>query len=263
MTNIFQRLDVAVSADGISGDLAGQIQKITSIVQTLQSLIDNPPDEIGDIVAALGNLPLPDLSVGAGLGDAFGEIGNVLPPDVAEFTGDVQIRLDNALELVADINGSVQSVLQAATALHRLTEIDWNCADTTGDGAAVPGGGTPGGASPGGAPAAGDPAEERDGVSVTATNQVVAQANGTLDLFPSPFTVEAVIESIALIVVRDPDAVQRFLPTPVLDELVDSLNTVIAWRNMNATELQAALNESLDSLAALLQQIPDQLLLPQ
>lgn len=256
MTNIFQRLDVAVSADGIAGDLAGQIQKITAIAQTLQSLIDNPPDEIGGVVAALGNLPLPDLSIGAGLGDAFGEIGNLLPPDVAEFTGEIQVRLDNAQELVADINGSVQSVLQAAAALYRLTEIDWNCADTSVDGGSTAGG------TAGGSTVPSNPEEERDGVSVTATNQVVTQTNDALDLFPSPFTIETVIDSIALLVAQDPDAIQRFLPVPVLDELIDSLNTVVAWRNMNATELQSALNNSLGSLAALLQQIPEQLLQP-
>ena len=259
MTTIFQRIDAAVSAEVVDANLAGQIGKITAIAETLRSLINVPPDEIGDIITTLGDLPIPDLTVGDGIGEAFDQIRGLLPDSAIDLTTDIEAKIGVAGDLVADVKGTLDDALRAALALHRLTEIDWACshlspeADAGGD--AGDGGGD-------GGIGSGDASDDSGGVSVSATNQVVAETNATLDLFPDPFTIESIVETVAALSARDPEAPQRFFMIPVLDELADSLNTVVAWRNMSAAELQVSLNAALSSLASLLREIPDELLVP-
>lgn len=268
MTTIFDRLDSMLGDNNISVSISGQAGQLTNIINSLQSLINNPPDEVGDLIGALGNRQLPNLELDSSIASNLAQIENLLPSDLTEFTDELTSALSSIDDQVNVIADSVGEALRAAIEFHNLSKADWTCrAEFGGSGGSASGsgnGGEGGGGAEGGEGGeGGENDQETSGTqAVNTINQTVTETNAVLDLFPEPMTIEGLLESLANITRRRTGNQATIINIPVFDELRDVLDTVLAWRSMSAAELEIFLSDAMQQIVSLLENSGGHLLSP-
>lgn len=247
MPTLFERLDQALDGNELDGRLTAQVGNLTAIVDVVSGLIANPPDELGDLQAAISELPLPDLQLGGDFSGTLDAIRQALPSDLSSVTGDL---LDGLQQLQTTVGTQLAQVLQdtleAVLAIYRLTQIDFTCEEA----AAPEGGGGPGGGAPpsGGTPPPGGgtpPPSQPHPVGA-----VVERTNGFLDMLPSPLTVESFLTWL----IQATDFVQRnaLLPRniPLYDDIRDPLETLVTWNGLTADQVRDQIGAALADTAA-------------
>ncbi len=109
MPTLFERLDQALEGNELDGRLAAQVGSLTAIVDVVSGLIANPPDELGDLQAAISELPLPDLQLGGEFSGTLDAIREALPSDLSSVTGDL---LNGLQQLQTTVGTQLTQVLQ-------------------------------------------------------------------------------------------------------------------------------------------------------
>src|SRR5262249_1750646 len=152
---------------------------LTNLATTVAGLIQHPPDELGDLSAALQALPLPDLAISGNFGQALTALADAVPTDLSSLTGGLTDKLGALQGQLGGLTGPLGEVLDVVLAIYQATQADLFCVQTPPPSS---GAGT-GGSTP----------------SSATTPEPVQQLNGILDLFPQPLTLVSLLDWLYLL----------------------------------------------------------------
>ncbi|MFY9940593.1 MAG: hypothetical protein WAK57_00340, partial [Desulfobacterales bacterium] len=246
MPTLFENLDLSLDATDLASLLPAQAANLASVAGTVAGLIAEPPDSIGDFGQALNELALPDV-VGGDFGAFLQRLTTALPGDLGELTGDLSTGLS---QLQSSVSGQLAGVLENALgvllALSRLTQMDFGCMTSTGQETAAGAVGS-GESPPAGGTASGEPAESG---GIAQANQQLAAVNTALGNFPTPFTVTNLLDWLRRIAAIRHEVAILAGTIPVVDDIIDPLNTLTAWHAADSREIRDDLAQSVQDLTA-------------
>ncbi|HSM75657.1 MAG TPA: hypothetical protein VK852_13515, partial [Desulfobacterales bacterium] len=139
--------------------------------------------------------------------------------------------------------GVLENALGVLLAFARLTRMDFRCMPTAGEETAT--GAVESGEGP---PAGGGEAGEASGIA--RANQQLAVVNTTLANFPTPFTVANLLDWLRRIAAIRHEAAILAGTIPVVDDIIDPLNTLTAWHAADSAQIRDDLAQSIQDLAA-------------
>ncbi|GAK58615.1 hypothetical protein U27_05589 [Candidatus Vecturithrix granuli] len=249
MPTLFQRLDTVLDGNELSTRLPEQVEKLTSITNTVVGLIQDPPDSLADFSRILNELPLPDL-VGSDFASSLSSLQSALPSELSSVVGDLVNGLSELQNTVStELVEILDDALKAILAIHRLIQIDFSCLSSSKSESSN----TRSRSSSNGSDS-GDLGNRRlsnreieiSGIA-EASNQIKT-INKVLDSFPSPFNIENFLNWLKdVVAIRHK---QNLLPgtIPIIDDIIDPLNTLTTWRSFNADQICDHLVRSLQNL---------------
>jgi hypothetical protein len=239
VTTLTARLDVAVDDGDLQARLSAQVDLLAVARGLLTGLDDDPPGEVVDLLRATGRVRLPVLSDVSGLGEVFERVAGAVPTDLDDLTGSLTATVEAlATDVGAELVVAVRSALDAVLAVQRLLELDLTCA---------PDGRTGGG---GGEATGGGDGTDTGPQTAARTAEVTALVDVVLDTLPDPLDVEGLLTWIAeRVAFRGRD----LLPAgfPMLDDLREPVQRVLAWDAMSAAEIRDELAATLHAVAEL------------
>lgn len=260
MPTLFDSLDGALEGINVSVAVDGEAAKIVSLVETIAKLIDNPPDEFGDYLAAIAELDLPDFNVGGDLTANFGAIRDAIPSDLSDLTAPI---LEALTELEGSGQNSVTETLQPAIdAINNLIILfdgDLTCGILTADSTADAGGDSDDGSGDGSGSDGGSGGSGGSGDSAAgASTEVVAQADidsakAAIALLPEPLNVDSLLTwvndwsgqfEIPYVSVR---------AVPYLDQIRDPLSSLVSWKDMDAAGMVGQFAATIDALTGVVE----------
>jgi hypothetical protein len=242
------RLDASVDDGELSARVSAQVELLAVARGVLAGLDDDPPTAVRDLVRAAGRVRLPALSDASGLGEVLDGVATLIPADLDDLTSSLTTTVE---ALTADIGGDLVAAVREATetigAVRRLLDLDLTCAPPSGASGDGDAGGDPD------EDAAGDGDDGASGPRTAARAAEVASLTDlVLDTLPDPLDVEGVLRWIAdRVGFRDRD---RLLPPgiPLLDDLREPIQRLLAWDTMSAAAIRAELAATLQAVADLL-----------
>lgn len=223
MPTIFERINSTMAENDVSVRVNVQGGNLTSIATLVAGLIQNPPDSLDDLSAALDALPLPNIPIDPKFAQALNALRAAVPTDLSGITGDLTGGLASLSGQLGGLTEPLERVLRVVLAIYAATQVDLLCPPT-------PPSGTPSGGS---------------------TALPIQQFNTFLDLFPNPLTLDSLLNWLYLML-RDFDLSEFHIPqVPFLDDLRDPLVTLFTWRSAVSTaELLTHMQTSLALLEA-------------
>ena len=224
MANVLDRINVSVDTGDLDGRIGIQVEQIKQIVELIKGLIENPPDDVGDLLNIAQNLPLPEFDIQGDFSTALSDARAALPTEFGDLTAGIDGDLNSFPALIEQLQEIMQDAVKAAAAIERLTSLDFRCG-AGGDGAAPP------------APAPGDPppAEENPAAQRMArTAQQTQQVNDMLDRLPASPTVGGLLEFFFPIIDNKPHDKLFQLTLPVIDDVIEPLRTLSRWAALDA-----------------------------
>ena len=225
-------VSVALDENQVLAFIEEQLGHLTGAGEVLKNLFDNPPGEIGDIGDFLGDLSLPEDGLSGVLENGFGAIGELIPSDVSDLTGNLTLGIgDFFVNLNTNLTTKISQIFEAYKAIKELIEFDFSIEIETTDGSDT-------------SRAVRDP----DSPFLDAIARL-EELKDFLDILPNPMTVAnllAFMDRGLSQIERDAIPI-RYLP--ILDELRDKLQTVVAWHDMTPVQLETHLAETIQKLA--------------
>jgi hypothetical protein len=227
MPTIFERISSALATNDVAVRVTVQGGALTNLATTVAELIQHPPNELGDLRAALQALPLPHLAISSDFAQTLAALAGAIPTDLSPITGGLTDSLGALTGQLGGLTEPLGEVLEVVLAIYAATQVDLFCTQTSSPGS----GGT-------------------EGAPSSATTPVpVQQLNSILDLFPQPLTLASLLDWLYLVLRNLNLSESPIVQVPILDDLRDPLVTLITWRNaMNTAELLGHLRQTLELL---------------
>src|SRR5207244_3538241 len=264
MPTIADTLNAHLSGNDIASQVSAQAGHLGAVATTIEGLIAHPPQSVGDLLGSLQSFPLPDINVGGGLGTALSSLHGALPGDLSSLTGPVTSGLTQLqTTLGTDLAHAFTEGLQPILDLAKLVGTDFSCLTTPAQGApgapAVPGPGAPGsppgsgtpapppGLSPG--PAASPPAHP-------APASALASIGSALGIFPSPLTLDSFLVWLVTLTGTLRASAVLPVPIPILDDVHDGLETLVAWKSKQPPAILADLVDAMKAVDDLVKASP-------
>ena len=94
MPSLLVRIEEAVESSGIGGTLTDQIASLGGTGDLLRQLTTHPPAELGQMVAALDGLSLPEIEPLRALVGDLRQLSQRIPTDPTQLTGGLGQRLE-------------------------------------------------------------------------------------------------------------------------------------------------------------------------
>jgi len=246
MPTVFERLTVSVDTGGLDAGVAGQVRQLVQAVELGAALIDNPPSSVGDFVGRIAGLEGRSFSIAGAVPAAFSGALAALPADLGSLTGGAAGELGRFTGLLeTGLMPLLGRAVTAARSFEALVTIDLRCPPGGGAGA---GGAGAGGAGDNGE-GSGEEAEAASGAErFQAAAAQLAQVEGLLAQLPDPITVGALID--LLFAFGRGSRSNRFgdFSFPLLDDVIDPLETCSRWSAMTPAEVGAHVQASLEAL---------------
>lgn len=257
MPTLDARLDSSVDATELSAQLSVQVDLIAAAQALLAALDDAPPEELGDLLDVAGDLQLPRLGAVGTLAGVFADLDGAIPTDLDELTAPLlQVVGSLVGEVGTEVVATIRGALDAVLAVQALLDLDLTCApagSADGDGGDGDGGGGNGG-DDGGDDGGGDGDGDGDG---TATRRgaeraaaVATLAGAVLDTLPDPLDAPTLLRWIADRVA--PDDFGLPLGFPLMEDLREPVQRLLAWDGMAGTEIRDEIATTLTAVGALL-----------
>jgi len=263
MPTVLDRINVSVDTGDLDQRIGAQVSQLQQVITLVIQLVEDPPNDVGDLLDLASNLPLPEFSIDTDFTTALTSARDALPLDLGDLTSSLDGNLDGFVTLIEQLSEILQDSVRIAAAVEKLVSIDFSCPDSSGSGDG----------SPPPSPPPANPAAER----MTRTAQQTQQVSDVLDRLPPSPTVGGLLEFIFPIIDNKSHNILSQLTIPIFDDIVEPLRTLSRWGAMDASaigiELEAtitALNqrlhgaarEPLDSLTTDLASLQPQLALP-
>jgi len=239
MPNLIERINVSVDTNGLDAQLELQIGQIKQIAELIARLIDDPPDDLGDLLGLAENLPLPNLSIDGDFAGLINTARGALPLDFGDLTATIDGDLQNFSALGGQLQEILQDAVRLAAAIEKLTALDFRCAGP--QSASASGGGGDGGTPP----AEQNPAADR----MTLAAQQTQQVNDMLDRLPASPTVGGLLEFIFPLIDNKPHDKLFQLTLPLIDDVVEPLRTLSRWAALDASAIGAEIETTITLLA--------------
>jgi hypothetical protein len=247
-TSLFDKVGSLLDDAGVTGALGDAVGKLGAGSSSVTDLVSHPPSEIGQMVAGLDGLGLPQVG---GLQDAVSAMTNVaglVPSDGAGLTTGITGALEGLLgPVTSDLVEPVERALRGVEGLAALLP----SLGVTPPPHAVP------------MPRRGRRSRPAGGARSRSTAKPAPAAAGgplgslggivaTLQQVPSPLTLDALLTAALAILREVPTVLFPSGVVPGIGAFREALETVMAWRAMDAAHLAAALADGVEQVAGYL-----------
>lgn len=251
MSNLFTQLNTSLEGSDFTQKLTGQIGNLTSLIDLVTGLVNDPPDSLGDLVQVLDEIKLPDLGVDTGFASVLNSIGDVLPADLSQVTGGLTSGLNElGASISADIAGELSAVIQAARAIYDLIQLDWTCKD--GSTSATGSSGPDSGSDSGSGPDNNSDTEEEEQSATESLNTSMDQLDSMLNLLPDPVN----IKSILPLIIDSINKISRMIPVPIaipgFNDIFEPLDIIVSWDRMEEADFAAFISDTFSETADLI-----------
>ncbi|MEM6262058.1 MAG: hypothetical protein AAGI38_06085 [Bacteroidota bacterium] len=244
MPTIFEQIDTSLAGIDLDVSVSVQVDGVNAIDGNLIALIQNPPTELDDLLAVLGQLNLPDTNQLGDLGNVINALKDLVPEDLEGLAGSLETGLDGLIESIGgDIFAKIEQAMEAYRCLDELIGLI--------TGTVTP---TSRSASRSANRALGNLGDYSGGLAFI--SQQLTQ------YFPSPMTVESLLEALHSSLAGFP---RELIPTryvPFLDELRQTLDTIMSWRSLSSSQIGSQVETTLSQVASYLNQALDPAVLP-
>ncbi len=247
MPNLFTQLNTSLEGNDFTQKLTGQIGNLTSLIELVTGLVNDPPDSLGDLVQVLDEIELPDLGADTGFVSVFNSIGDLLPDDLSQVTGGLYSGLNElGASISTDIAGELSAVIQAARATYDLIQLDWTCKNgsTSANGSSGPDSGSD--------PDNNSDTEEEEQSATESLNASMDQLDSMLNLLPDPVN----IKSILPLIIDSINRISRMIPLPIVipgfNDILESLDIIVSWDRMENADFAAFISDTFSETADLI-----------
>ncbi len=248
MPTIFERIDTALEGNELSVQLNVQVDGLNGITTQVTSLINNPPEGIGNLQASLEGTSLPNLEVSVDFATTMNSLKEAIPTDLSSVNWELvarlqQIQTDITIDLVRPLNRG----LNALTTIYNLTQIDLLCENPGSNGNGSNGAEGVESATNGSGNGS-TPSEETAATTASPAATLISQTNDSLDLLPLPLSAETFLPWLHQGLNNLGLDFFGLVRVPVLDDLRDPLDTLMTWKAMGSAELAGHIATSLQDL---------------
>lgn len=237
--SLFGQLNANVDVSDLNGVISEQENVLGGADGDLDGIIEEVLTGLSDVLEWLTNTALPQLSQPGVIEGAFADLESLIPGDTSSLTGSLSSALDDFLgDLDADFVGQLTAIVEAFEAINHLRLRFFGAEDGE----------------------IAEPAEENftQGHSVNRsfarstaqTNQLAEQIGQLLSLMPNPLNANSLLNWLLEGLRAIPRQQIPLGYIPVYDELRDKLETSLAWSEMDGSEIEIHLTNSVDQLAA-------------
>ena len=240
MPTVIEQLSVSVDSGGLDQRLGRQISALQQAIAIAGPLLEGKTPGIDTLIGSLGALRTPSFDGGSGFGVALDHAISLAPTDLASVVAPIAGRFGEMTTLVEErLKPILQDAVKAAQSIQQLLNMRLGC----------PGGvtGASAGAAPPPPPPPGQPAPPS---RIATTAEQIEQLDTVLAMVPSPIDAAALLQLLLLMIGTKRRDDFFSLNVPVLDDLLDPLQTLVTWSAMDASEVAAHLVGSLDTLTA-------------
>jgi len=231
MPSLFVLIEDAVGSSGVDSTLTNQVASLGSTGDVLRQLTANPPAELGQMVAALNGMSLPEIPQLRGLVGDLRQLSEGVPTDPAQLTGGFGQQLELlSSTLQSDLLGPLSDALDAVVAVAALLG---------------------GGQSPTQTLSGPDVLRSAAAASASAPTSIALQEiDAALDGLPSPLTVENALPLLRDLFRELPSELLPGARVPMIGDFGNALETIVAWQELDGAGLAASLTSTLNALAA-------------
>ena len=252
MPNIIENINVNVSTGDLDMQIGLQVQQLEQIVQLIRQFAEQPPRDVTDFLNIAANMPTPSFSASGDIGSGLQTLQNLLPSDLSSLTAGLDGQLEGFTQLIQDqLEPLLGSSVRVAMAIEKLVTMDFRCEghgpQPTPPAANEPEPDEP--PDPDAEPATPNPGAER---LAQVANQVDA-ANSYLALMPDELSPRALVSFLINLTDNGkPRAFMAEMPLPLIDDLIEPLQTLNRWFELNPSEIAAEIAATIARLIELL-----------
>lgn len=234
MPSVQARVNVSVDTGDLDQRVGHQVSQLQEVITLIVQLVDDPPNDVGDLLDIASNLPLPEFTIDSQFTSALGSMRDALPADLGDLTTTLDGDLSGFVALIEQLSEILQDSVRIAAAIEKLVSIDFSCPAEAGGGSSPP---------PPASPAS-NPAAER----MTNTAQQTQQVNDLLDRLPPSPTVGGLLEFYFPLIDSKSHDIFTQLALPVFDDIVEPLRTLSRWATMDASAIGSELETTITTL---------------
>ena len=241
----------------LAADIAAQYAGLTHTIAQWQN---GTPDEFKVALSELARLRAPEFEIGGTLGPAFATLLAALQNDLGALVAQLESEVATLPAHISDeLLAAYAPLLERIQMLHGLFENDWSCglmaefgltADAGGSGAAQAEGGSAGGGGASAAPTTGAAPSAAAAGAISAAQLSSAQAR--IDTLPTDLSVPALLRWVHQRVGTFRPGYFSLRSLPILDDIRDPLDTLVRWDDASAATIEAELQHTVATLAALI-----------
>jgi len=278
MTTLPEQITDLLSSSNLTTNLQGQVGMVTDAAALLASLISNPPNEIGDLIAGLGSTSVSSIQIPDALTQNFSGLANIIPDDLSAVTGGLNDILGDLGEFAnEDTLSSISSYVGCLQAIADLLTIDLslfdfgaqNSSSGSSSTASSPGnnsgfsGGADSSTNPGGSESedahldsnseTNSPVNNGRETTAAKNLETLRGMRGVLDTFPDPFNAENVVKFLSAKLKGVPRHFVNMRQVPIYDDLDQLLETMIQFADMDSAALQTHIQSTLTALKTALE----------
>lgn len=229
MPTLLERLEGGLGGGGFQAALSGEAGRLVGIAGQAAALRDNPAGLAG-FATAIAGLAVPALPAGGGVTARIGAARTAIPAVTGGAAPAALGDLGRFGTLIASQLAPVLTrTVEAARAIEALGRAEFRCPP------GAPGGGGPTPPDPPPAP----PPPSGAG-RLQAAEARAAEVEARLALLPDPLTPGGLIEFLAGLFAGDQSRAQAFpIPLPILDDVIQPLQTLAVWSQADPAALGA------------------------
>jgi phage-related protein len=235
---VIEQLNGSVDSGGLDQRLGVQVGALQQAIALAGPLLQGKTPSIDTLIGSLGALRTPAFDGGGGFGGALDQAISLAPTDLASVVAPVEGRFGEMATLVEErLKPILEDAVKAAQSIQQLLNVRLGCPD-----------GVPGASASATPPAPPPPGQPAPPSRVAAAAEQIEQLDATLALVPSPIDAAALLQLLLLLVGNKRRDSFFSLNVPVLDDLVDPLQTLVGWSAMDAAAIASQMAASLGAL---------------
>jgi len=237
---VIERLSISVDTGGLDQQLGAQVGALQQAIALAGPLIEGKAPSIDTLVGSLGALRNPSFDGGGSFAVALQQASSLAPADLASVVAPIGGRFTEMATLVEEqLAPLLRDAVKAAQSIQQLLNLRLGCPD-----------GVTGSSFSTAPPPPPPPGEPTPPSRVAVAAQQVEQLDTILSALPSSIDASVLLQLLLMLLGSKPRDSFFLLNLPVLDDLADPLQTLVAWSAMNEAEIGAHLVGSIDTLSA-------------
>ena len=243
MPTVMERLTVSVDTGGLDQQITGQIAALQQAVALARPLLEGKTPEIGTLIGSLGALRGPAFD-SSGFNGALSGALSLVPSDIASVVAPVAGRFGEMATLVdGQLKPLLERAVDTARAIQQLLNLRLGCVD------GIAGATTS--TAPPPPPAEGEPAPP---TRVAVAAQQIQQIDSVLSRLPASIDAATLVQLLLTLLASKPR--DRFfrLNVPVVDDLLDPLQTLASWSLLDNEAVAAHVVTSINAVSARLRE---------
>lgn len=245
MPTVIERLNASVTTGGLEQQLGAQAGALQQAIALAGPLIEGRTPDIGTLVSSLGALRNPAFGGGGSFSSALDQAIALAPADLSAIVAPIGGRFAEMATLVDErLRPLLQNAVRTAEAIQQLLNLRLGCIDgvATGDTSPAP---------PPAPPPPGSPAPPS---RVAVAAQQITQLDDVLDTLPASIDASVLLQLLLMLLGSKPRSRFFELNLPVVDDLIDPLQTLTAWAGLDDAEVVAHMVASIDTLSTRVRQ---------